>query len=96
MIVPIDRQDIPAYAARCSQRQDVLIEATMNFVKYFVDLGDDQGTAETKVSELSTEVAAYLYAYVLGNKLPLLGGINASTLTFMDAAAKTYLIEQLS
>jgi hypothetical protein len=96
MIVPIDRLDIPAYADRCSKRQDVLIEATMNFVKYFVDLGDNQGTAETKVSELSTEVAAYLYAYVLGNKIPLIDGINLSTLPFMDTAAKQYLIEQLS
>ena len=95
MIVPIDRPDIPAYADRCSKRQDVLIEATMNFVKYFVDLGDDQGTAETKVSELSTEVASYLYAYVLGNKQPLLNGINNSSLPFMDAAAKQKLTTDL-
>lgn len=95
MIVPIDRQDIPAYADRCSKRQDQLIIATMNFVQYFIGLGDDQSTAETKVSQLSTEVAAYLYAYVLGNKTPLINGINNSSLSFMDQAAKDYLINQL-
>jgi hypothetical protein len=96
MIYPIDRQDIPAYADRCSKRQDKLITATMNFVQYFMDLGDDKITAEIKVSQVSTETAAYLYAYVLGNKIPLLDTINASTLEFMDTAAKEYLIEQLS
>jgi hypothetical protein len=96
MIVPIDRPDIPAYAERCNQRQDVLITATMNFVKYFIDLGDNKPTAEAKVSEVSTDVAAYLYAYVLGNKTPLIDSINLSSLPFMDAAAKDYLTQQLS
>lgn len=96
MIVPIDRLDIPAYAERCNQRQDILITATMNFVKYFMDLGDDKPTADAKVSELSTEIAAYLYAYVLGNKIPLIDSINLSALPFMDPAAKDYLINQLS
>jgi hypothetical protein len=95
MIVPIDRQDIPAYADRCSKRQDQLITATMNFVQYFIDLGDDKGTAEAKVTEVSTEVAAYLYAYVLGNKQPLIDGIDSSTLPFMDANAKSQLIQDL-
>jgi len=96
MIVPIDRQDIPAYADRCDKRQDQLIIATMNFVQYFIGLGDDKPTAETKVSELSTEVAAYLYAYVLGNKIPLINGVNSSALPFMDQAAKDYLTTQLT
>lgn len=96
MIVPIDRQDIPAYADRCSKRQDQLITATMNFVQYFIGLGDDKSIAETKVSELSTEVAAYLYAYVLGNKVPLINSIHTSTLPFMDEAAKNSLINDLS
>lgn len=96
MIVPIDRQDIPAYADRCSKRQDQLITATMNFVQYFISLGDDQGTAEAKVAEVSTEVAAYLYAYVLGNRGPLIDNITNSTLVFMDQAAKQKLIDDLS
>lgn len=95
MIVPIDRQDIPAYAERCTQRQDQLIIATMNFVQYFIGLGDDKPMADWKVSTLSTEVAAYLYAYVLGNKQPLIDGINASMLPFMDANAKAELIGNL-
>jgi hypothetical protein len=96
MIVPIDRQDIPAYADRCSKRQDQLMIATMNFVEYFVKLGDDQSTAEAKVTEVSTEVAAYLYAYVLGNKAPLINSIHTSSLPFMDEAAKDSLINDLS
>lgn len=95
MIVPIDRQDIPAYAERCNTRQDTLIIATMNFVQYFIGLGDDKPTAESKVSQLSTEVASYLYAYVLGNKQPLIDGITNSNLPFMDAAAKQKLISDL-
>lgn len=85
-----------AYYSRCIARQTQLMEATMKFVEYFEALGDDKPTAEQKVSEVSTEVAVYLYAYVLGNKTPLLNMINASVLPFMDQAAKTYLIEQLS
>jgi len=96
MIVPIDRQDIPAYADRCDKRQDQLIIATMNFVQYFIGLGDDQSTAEWKVSTLSTEVATFLYAYVLGNKQPIIDSINASMLPFMDQAAKDYLTSQLA
>lgn len=84
------------YLMRCSGRELVLIQSTMDFIKYFIGLGDDKPTAETKVSQLSTEVAAYLYAYVLGNKQPLIDGINASTLPFMDQAAKDYLTTQLT
>lgn len=84
-----------SYESRCSIRNKRLYNATMDFVKYFIDLGDDKPTAEAKVSELSTEVAAYLYAYVLGNKTPLVNGINNSSLPFMDAAAKQKLINDL-
>lgn len=86
---------IQAYNLRSSSREQVLFTATMNFVQYFIDLGDDKPTSESKVSQLSTEVAAYLYAYVLGNKQPLIDGINNSTLPFMDAAAKQKLITDL-
>jgi hypothetical protein len=84
-----------AYSSRCSARQFQLMMSTMNFVEYFVKLGDDQSTAEAKVTEVSTEVAAYLYAYVLGNKQPLIDGIDSSTLPFMDANAKSQLIQDL-
>lgn len=85
-----------SYSLRCTRREATLMEATMNFVQYFMDLGDDKGTADAKVAEVSTEVAAYLYAYVLGNKGPLINGINNSSLPFMDQAAKDYLTTQLT
>ena len=84
------------YNGRCVKREVALMRGTMNFVQYFIDLGDDKSTAEAKVSELSTEVAIYLYAYVLGNKTPLLDSINISSLPFMDAAAKAKLIGDLT
>lgn len=87
---------INMYSYRCDTRQLTLLTATMNFVQYFMDLGDDKDTANAKVAEVSTEVAAYLYAYVLGNRGPLIDGINASTLPFMDQAAKDYLTTQLA
>jgi hypothetical protein len=83
------------YQQRCEDRQSQLYTATMNFVQYFMNLGDDQATADGKVSELSTEIAAYLYAYVLGNKQPIIDGVNASTLPFMNQAAKDSLINDL-
>lgn len=84
------------YCGRCDLRQLQLLTATMNFVEYFINLGDDQPTAESKVSQVSTECASFLYAYVLGNKAPLLESINNSTLPFMDAPAKQFLIDALT
>lgn len=85
-----------SYAERNAMRQTKMNEATMAFVQYFVDLGDDLPTAESKVAQLSTEVAAYLYPYVLGNTQPLIDGINASTLPHMDQAAKDKIIGDLT
>jgi hypothetical protein len=81
---------------RVREREFTLGKATMDFVGYFMGLGDDQATAEQKVTDLSTEVAALLYVYTLGNAQPLIDAINASTLPFMDAAAKAYLVGQLT
>lgn len=86
----------PTYEERNAMRQYTLNSATMNFVAYFIGLGDDKATAEGKVAELSTEVAAYIYAFVLGNTQPLIDGINASNLTFMDQAAKDKLVGDLT
>ena len=72
------------------------MQSTMNFVGYFMALGDDKATAENKVSQLSTEIAALLYVYTLGNMQPLIDAVNASTLPYMDAAAKTYLTGELT
>ena len=84
------------YRERNDMRQLKLETSTMAFVQYFIDLGDDMATAQSKVSELSTECAAYLYPFVLGNTQPLINAINASSLPFMDAAAKSKLTGDLS
>lgn len=77
-------------------RQNTLDESTMAFVKYWMDLGDDQATAESKVGQLSTECAALIYPYVMGNISALIDAINASSLPFMDQAAKDFIIDKLS
>lgn len=84
------------YMSRTDRRQQVLMTATMNFVAYFMGLGDDQATAESKVSQTSTEVAALLYVYILGNTQPLLDALQASTLPHMDQAAKDKIIGDLT
>ena len=84
------------YMNRVRNREFTLGKATMNFVAYFMGLGDDQTTAESKVSQVSTEVAALLYVYTLGNTQPLLDAIQASTLPHMDQAAKDKLIGDLT
>lgn len=94
--VIIPQPEVADYISRNNYREVILCMATMNFVQYFMNIGDDKPTAEWKVSTLSTEVAAYLYAYILGNKQPLIDGINASMLPFMDQAAKDYLTTQLA
>lgn len=68
----------------------------MSFVSYFMNLGDDQETAEGKVSQLSDEVAAFIYPYIMGNTQKLKDQINASTLPFMDQAAKDAIIGYLT
>ena len=85
-----------AYKLRNEVREEQLIKATMEFVLYFMGLGDDHATANDKVAQLSTEVAALLYVYTLGNIQPLLDAVNASTLPFMDAAAKAKLTGDLT
>jgi hypothetical protein len=84
------------YELRSEERERVLMWATMEFVTYFIGLGDDQATAESKVSQISTEVASLLYVYTLGNTQPLIDAINASALPFMDAAAKAKLTGDLT
>lgn len=87
---------VTRYSARNEERELTLMTATMNLVGYFMTLGADQATAESQVQQLSTEVAALLYVYTLGNTQPLIDAINASTLPFMDAAAKSAVIGDLT
>ena len=85
-----------AYLSRCNNREMTLMSATMGFVAYFMGLGDDLTTAQGKVSQVSTKVSLHLYPYRLGNTQPLIDAINASTLEFMDAAAKAKLTGDLT
>jgi len=84
------------YQERNMMRQNRLDESTMAFVAYFMGLGDDQIIAEGKITELSTECAAFIFAYVMGNISALINAINSSSLPFMDQAAKDFIINQLS
>lgn len=83
-------------------RFGTLAKATMRFVKYFMDLGDDLETAQGKVDQLSFELFtgdSYVYGYIMGSKLcrdELFVKINASALPFMDDTAKAYLITELT
>jgi hypothetical protein len=89
----------PSYKMRTEAREKTLMEATMSFVGYFMALGDTQEAAEVKVSQVSSEVAALLYVYTLGNTQPLIDAINNiddTVLTFMDAAAKAKLTGDLT
>lgn len=83
------------YLDRVRQREFTLGKATMNFVEYFIGLGDDEATAKNKVGQVSDEVAQHLYQYTLGRVHPLIDGLNASTLPFMDAAAKAKITGDL-
>ena len=85
-----------AYKLRNGAREDQLIRATMEFVVYFMNLGDDHLTANDKVGQVSDEVAVWLFPYVLGRTQPLLDAIQASTLPHMDQAAKDKLIGDLT
>lgn len=84
------------YEERNQMRQRTLDEATMSFIKYWMELGNDLATAQSKTAQLSTEVALYLYPFILGNTAPLLSAIQASELSFMDQAAKDKLCGDLT
>ena len=75
-------------------------KSTMNLVGYFMALGDAQEAATIKMQQLSAEISTTnggcKFDYVLGDLQPLFDAINASTLPFMDAAAKAYVIGELS
>ena len=88
--------NILSYSTRNLARQAKIENATMYFMQYFLDLGDDLETSQSKVTQLSTEVAIWIYPYILGNTQPLINAIDASTLPFMDNNAKANIIGNLS
>lgn len=88
--------EVDNYISRTKQREFILMTATIKLVNYFISLGDSQIVAEEKVTTLSTEISPYLYVYTLGNNNPLFNAINASTLNFMNEAAKVKIINDLT
>lgn len=84
------------YEERNAMRQKTLDEATISFIKYWMVSGDDLPTAQSKTAQLSTEVALYLYPFVLGNTAPLLSAIQASEIVFMTQEAKDKLTTDLT
>lgn len=87
---------IAKYYKEISLREKVLVDARISFVLYFIGLGDDQSTAEDKVSQISDEVSGLLHSYVMGDTQPLIDGVNASSISHMDSAAKTELVGYLT
>jgi hypothetical protein len=83
------------YEERNLSRQTQLNEATVSFEQYFINLGDDLATAKSKISQLSSEIAQFIYPYILGN-MALITEINASELAFMDADAKAFITNALT
>lgn len=83
------------YKKRTDAREWTLLKATSNFKEFFISLGDFEDVAKDKVTQISSEVAPMLYAYVLGNRQPLIDKIDSSELVFMTQDAKNYLTSQL-
>lgn len=76
-----------------------LNHATGTLKQYFIDGGDTHIQAKSKVNQLSTESSGMgnepIMNYIMGNKQPLKDNINASALSFMDAAAKAVIVNKL-
>jgi hypothetical protein len=84
------------YEMRNEIRQMKLNSATMNQIEWFIiNQGIDPETARNQMRELSSEVATWLYPYVMGNTSPLINAIEISELSFMSQEAKEYLVNNL-
>jgi hypothetical protein len=89
----------PSYEMRNAAREKTLDDATMGLVGYYMNLGDDQATAEDKVGQISDEVAPWMYSYVKGRTSKLIAELNAIdevTYPFYDAAAKAFMANLLT
>ena len=84
---------------RDQSRWTKLNHATHILRKYFEDSGDSKAQSKTKLDQLSTEASEMggepIMNYILGNKQPLKDKINASVLSFMDATAKSTIVNKL-
>jgi len=94
--IEIPSKDVKDYDDRNIGRSNKLAAATMSMVGYYMALGDDQATAEGKVTQISDEIAPYLRAYEMGNTQLLKNKLQEiNSLVFFDQAAKDYLIALL-
>lgn len=89
-------KELAKYYKKTQERTILVMNATNQMVVYFVTNGDTIEDATSHVEELSTEIAPHIRPYELGNTQPLRDAINASSLPFMDAAAKTHAIDLLT
>jgi len=85
------------YHKRSRMRKKQLIKGTLNLVGYFMLAQSlDETTAKNQMNQLSYECRDLLFLYELGNTQPLINAVNASSLPFMDAAAKAAAEAQLT
>jgi hypothetical protein len=84
------------YNQRNVARQQKLEEATQSFLQYLIDEGSTEIIAKRQINSLSNELSSYLFIYILGNKQPLINGVESSRQEFMDDGAKNYAIQLLS
>ena len=75
-------------------------KATMDLVAYFMGLGDTYEEAIIKSKQLSdyirTTDGGVKFDYIIGDTQPLLDVVSDCNLTFMDQAAKDFLINALT
>lgn len=91
-------ESLAPYYKRTGSREKTLMSSTMSLVAYFMGLGDSKIEAENKVTQISTELAPYLYAFTLGNTQLLVNKVNEIdeiVMPFMDTLAKNFVIGEL-
>ncbi len=85
------------YIKKNDERMMKLQIAITNMIGYFIGLGDDPVTAENKTIQLADEIGGgTMLLYQLGYEQKLIDSINASSLPYMDAAAKAYAVSQIN
>jgi hypothetical protein len=82
---------------RSHRRLLSLLRGTQKLREHFEVLGDTPAQSKSKINQLSDETANTHMRYMMGNRQPLLDAINASNgnLAFMNAAAKTVILDEL-
>jgi hypothetical protein len=89
-----DRSTAPLWN-RSQRRLLSFLRGTQKLREHFEGLGDNAAQSKAKINQLSDETHLTHFRYMTGNRQPLLDAINASALPFMDAAAKTVILDEL-